>query len=109
MRVLLSRSSKNKLFNHLKKKYSVKSLKELSRILKIPFKTLNNWLYEKNRYLPLDVVPEKLGLKIIDKKPDNWGRIKGGQKTYQILIQKYGINEMKKTIKRRKSKFVKKR
>ncbi|MFH1307506.1 MAG: hypothetical protein ABIH72_01500 [archaeon] len=96
MRVLISKDSKLELFNFLKEKNNVFTKKELSKKLKISSSTLDKWFYNDYRYIPLNIVPEELKLKILDKKSDNWGKIKGGKKTYQILMKKYGINEIKK-------------
>ncbi len=100
MRVLLDSLSKFDLFDYLKRKNNVGSLKALSKKLNISFKTINNWKYDKNRYLPSNIIPKNLNLKILDKKPENWGKTKGGKKTYQIILRKYGKEE----IRRRQSK-----
>lgn len=96
MRILLSKSSKFKLFSYLKEKYNAKNLKDLSQKLRISANTLNQWLYNKKRYLSSDFIPKNLDLEIIDKKPDNWGNIKGGKRTYKVLIKKYGEEEIRK-------------
>lgn len=78
MRILLSKKSKLQLFNYLKKEHHVKSLRRLSNKIGIPFDTLKRWRYTKI-YLPDHIIPkENIVLEIIDKKPDNWGQIKGG-------------------------------
>lgn len=96
MRILLSEEEKITLFNYLKKKYKAKSLKELSQKLSVSFKTLQNWRYEKRRYLPSTIIPKNINLQLIDRKSDNWGQIKGGKETYKILIKKYGIEEIRR-------------
>ncbi len=93
MRILISKESKKILFNYLKNSNNSKSLHELSQKLRISFNTLNNWLYNKKKYIPKNIIPENLNLEIIDEKPDNWGQVKGGKKTYKIILEKYGKNE----------------
>ncbi len=98
MRVLLSRNSKKKLFRYLKEKTNSRNIHEISEKLSIPKSTLDNWFYDKKTSLPKYIIPRELLeiLEIIDEKPDNWGKIKGGKKTYQILISKYGTKEIKR-------------
>ena len=98
MRILLSEESKIKLFNFLKEKENCNSLKKLANLKNIPLKTLQSWLYEKGRYFPESFIPSEIknNLEIIDKKENNWGKIKGGEKTYQIILKKYGIEEIRK-------------
>tara|TARA_Y100000034_G_C6824905_1_gene371852 strand:- start:104 stop:1081 length:978 start_codon:yes stop_codon:yes gene_type:complete len=98
MRFLLSENSKKELFLFLKIKHKCQSLKELSSKLKIPAKTLSEWFYNKKRYIPEEMILKEIRnkLKILDKKENNWGNIKGGKKTYQIILEKYGKKEMKK-------------
>lgn len=33
---------------------------------------------------------------IIKIKPDSWGKIKGGKRTYKIIVERYGIDEIRK-------------
>lgn len=98
MRILLSKNSKELLFDYLLKIKNCSSLQDLSLKIKVPFKTLQNWKYENHRYLPESIVPEELipKLEIIDRREDNWGKIKGGKITYSIILKKYGIDEIKK-------------
>lgn len=98
MRILLSKSSKKLLFDFLKRKYECNSLKKLSSKLNISFKTLNEWAYNPQRYLPEKIILGEIrdNLNILDSQKENWGRIKGGKKTYKILIQKYGPEEIKR-------------
>ncbi len=102
MRFLLSIDSKKFLFIFLKKKYGCNSYNSLSVRLKISFRTLQNWMYDKSRYIPEKIIPEEIKskLNILDKQNDNWGASKGGKRVYKILVQKYGISE----IRRRQSK-----
>lgn len=79
MRILLSKKTKLRLLKILKQKYLSKSLKELSNKMDIPFKTVQNWIYTENKYLPDKIIPKEFDLEIIDKKPDNWGQIRGGK------------------------------
>src|SRR3989344_1122087 len=98
MRILLSENSKQFLFNSLKKEHECNSLKELSKYLNIPFKTINDWRYNKDRYIPDKIIPKIFldKLEILDKKEYNWGSIKGGKKTYRVIINKYGIEEIRR-------------
>lgn len=98
MRLLLSKTSRKELFDFLIKINHCNSLKELSIKLKIPFKSVQNWRYYSYKYLPDKIVPDSIkeGLEILDKQEENWGKIKGGKKTYQIIIKKYGKEEIKR-------------
>ncbi|MBS3090618.1 hypothetical protein J4433_02505 [Candidatus Pacearchaeota archaeon] len=96
MRILLSKTSRMRLFGYLKQKNKVETLSQLSQKLGIPFSTLDKWLHNPKRYVPREIIPSNLNLEIIDERPDNWGQIKGGQETYRVLVQKYGIKEIKK-------------
>jgi len=79
MRVLLSKKSNKRFFEFLKKEKSCKNLRELALRLKIPFKTLEKWRYQ-DLYIPEKIIPTNLKfLKIIYKREDNWGNIKGGK------------------------------
>ncbi len=96
MKFLLSPQSKKELFLLLKKRYSSYSIQELSTKIGISKKTLQGWFYKRKRYLPEEILDGfKDKLKIIDRKEDNWGQIKGGIKAYHILMKK-GINEVRK-------------
>ena len=54
---------------------------DLSKKTKFLKSTLDEWKYNPQRYIPLKVVPKEIigALKILDKKEDNWGSIKGGK------------------------------
>lgn len=98
MRILLSKDSKNKLLDFLKKENSCSSIKELAIKMNIRPRTLQNWIYEKDKYLPKKIIPLDIlkELEIIDEKEDNWGQIKAGKKTYNIIVKKYGIEEIRR-------------
>src|SRR3989344_368827 len=98
MRLLISPSSKKELFLILKKKYNCNSINELSKEIKISVKTLQTWFYDTKRTIPEFFINSNDldRLKIIDKRPDNWGNIKGGVNSYKINIKKYGIQTIKK-------------
>ena len=98
MRFLLSKNSRIVLFNFLIETNNCDSLKRLAIKLKLPFKTIQNWKYCNKRYIPENIIPEKIKtkLEILDKQEDNWGKIKGGKETYKVLIQKYGSEEIRK-------------
>ncbi len=98
MRVLLSKESKLKLLNFLKREYNCLSLNELSQKINIPKNTLDMWFYNSNRYIPEIFIPKNIKnqLSILDKQEDNWGRTKGGKKTYKIIVEKYGKEEIRK-------------
>ncbi len=102
MRILLSKESKKELYKYLKNLTNSNNIKELAKKLRVSKNTLDNWFYDKKAYISENKIPKQIinKLKIIDKKPDNWGSIKGGKKTYQIILKKYGIKE----IRRRQSK-----
>lgn len=77
MRVLLAKESKIRLLEYLKKVNNCNSITSLSKKLKIS----KDWFYKEHRYMPENVIPKELinKLKIIDKKSDKWGQIKGGK------------------------------
>lgn len=96
MRLLLDSKSRKIIFQHLREKYEVNSLIDLSKKMNISFRTLQNWLYVKERLIPEKFIPSEIRNKIIvlREESDNWGRIKGGKKTYRIIIEKYGKREI---------------
>ncbi len=97
MRLLLSVNSREQLFDHLKVVNNCKTLNELAIKLKIPFKTFQNWRYGLH-YIPDKIIPLNFinNLEILERKEENWGRVKGGKETYKVLIQKYGTQEIRK-------------
>lgn len=60
MRALLSKKSKKELYQYLKKKTDSKTLKELSKNLNIPSRTLEKWFYVESRYIPSIIIPKSL-------------------------------------------------
>ncbi len=98
MRVLLSKDSKKLLFDFIMCKNKCSSLRELSIKFNFSLGKLQNWRYNLNRYIPKKFILDEITgrLEILDKQEDNWGKIKGGKKTYEIIFRKYGINEIKK-------------
>tara|TARA_Y100000034_G_C6835377_1_gene377442 strand:+ start:197 stop:1183 length:987 start_codon:yes stop_codon:yes gene_type:complete len=98
MRFLLSKNSKKELARYLMKKHKCNSIKTLSAHLEVPITTFQEWIYDEKRYLPEKIIPQELvnKLEILDRKEDNWGRINGGKKTYQTIIKKYGLKEIKR-------------
>src|SRR3989344_1805236 len=113
MRILLSSQSRKVLFDYLKDKHEVSTLRELSIKMKIPFKTINHWHYDYKKYIPDKLIENYKGdLKILDKKPHNWGKIKGGkiggkkgnhkekrrigEKSIKVLQNKYGFKKLAK-------------
>lgn len=97
MRILLDKHSKECLLNFLKQKHSCENLKELSEKMNIPRNTLNGWMYNSKRYIPENFIPTEINDKLIilDKQKINWGQSKGGAKTYTIILEKYGLREIK--------------
>lgn len=98
MRILLSKSSKEKLFKFLKEKNNVNNLNQLSKKILISPNTLQKWFYFDKRYVPEKFIPDEIknNLEILDKRENNWGSIKGGKRTYQVILEKYGIKEIKR-------------
>ena len=92
MRVLINLEDKRKLFEYLKKINNVNSLRNLAPNMNVSKSTLDSWRYSNKTYFPLKIIPEDLykEITILDKKPDNWGNVKGGKKTYQLILKKYG-------------------
>lgn len=98
MRLLLDKSSKSKLFLSLKEKYNSNSILDLAEKLKVPPKTLEGWIYNKDRYVPDRVVysVNPNTLKILDSKEEGWGSKKGGRESYKSALKKYGKRGVKK-------------
>jgi hypothetical protein len=110
MRILLSKKMKLKLLEILKQKYRAKTLKKLSMKMKIPFKTVQNWIYTKKKYIPEKIIPKGITLEILDKQEDNWGAVKagkiGGKKNAELLIKKLGKEGYYKIMQERGKKAV---
>ncbi len=98
MKIQISGEDRKKLIQLLKEEFKCTTLKELSIKTKISLRTIQQWLYEPNYYIKKEIIPKNILPKIIiiDEKEDNWGKVKGGRKTYQILLRKYGYSEIKK-------------
>jgi hypothetical protein len=98
MRAKLSKNSRRKLFNYLKNKYKSKNLIELSKKMEIPKGTLDNWRYDLNYHIPKEIIPNEMfqNHEIISQEEDNWGQIKGGKKTFDIIVEKYGKEEIRR-------------
>ncbi len=98
MKILLSKESKKELLQSMKDRNNSKSLFDLAKKLGVSKNTLDNWFYNPKRYIPGGIIPSELlkKLKIVDKQEDNWGKVKGGKKTYKVILKKYGINEIKR-------------
>lgn len=97
MRLLLSKKSRKDLFKFLKNKYRANSLLELSYKMRIPYKSLKKWRYAE-LYLPSHIIPKGVNyLNILDKQPDNWGRVKGGKlggkRSQEVQKKKLGNEE----------------
>lgn len=98
MRVLLTIDSRKKVSDYLKIKNNCDSIRILSKKINIPTSTLQHWFCGKNKYIPEQIIPAELinKLEVTDRKEDNWGQIKGGKKTYQTLVKKYGLEEIRR-------------
>lgn len=98
MRILLSGQSKRDLCECLKKLHGAQNLEQLSRKMRMSRGALEKWFYNKGRYIPEDAIPTRFRrtAEIIDQQPDSWGRVKGGQKTFEIILKKYGSEEIMK-------------
>ncbi len=96
MRILLTSSAKKELFLLLKMKYNCFSIRQLSNEMNINLKTLQGWFYLKSRYIPESILTEFKNLKIIDKKEDKWGQVKGGNISYKNVVNKFGMEEIKR-------------
>src|SRR3989344_3032881 len=96
MRVLLKKADRLLLFNLLKRDLNCGSLYALSKEMGIPTRTLQNWIYRQDRTIPESIIPLALTEKILERKPDNWGSIKGGRATIRKIIEKYGVEEIKR-------------
>lgn len=98
MRILLSQESKKKLQSLLLAHYNVKTRHQPSAKINVSLGTLEKWFYNKEMYISENAIPAELihHFDILDKQDDNWGRIKGGQKTHQIILHKYGKQELQR-------------
>lgn len=98
MRILISKESKKELVDYLMKKHKCTSIKNLSLRMNVPLRTFQEWIYNGKRYVPEKIVPKEIvgEFNILDKKNENWGNVKGGKKTYQIILQKYGLDEIRR-------------
>jgi hypothetical protein len=98
MRLFLSQKSKKELYQYLKKSTKSRNIYELAKKLKISKKTLDDWFYNRERYIPENIIPEGFVYKIksSNRKPDNWGNVIGGEESYKTTIRKYGKKEIKK-------------
>ncbi|MAH03335.1 hypothetical protein CMI39_00955 [Candidatus Pacearchaeota archaeon] len=98
MRLLISKNSRRILFNFFKENYKSNSLSNLSKKMMISRNTLDEWRYNYKRYIPKKLIPKEIfkDLEILDKQNNNWGRAKGGKKTYKVLLKKYGSEEIRK-------------
>lgn len=97
MRILISKEDRKRLLQLLKEKYNCESVKLLSEKMKVSYPILEGWFYT-SQYISKENIPLEVlnKINILDEKDDNWGRVKGGKKTYQILVEKYGIQEIRK-------------
>src|SRR3990172_7137189 len=98
MRILISENSKQELLPLLLAHNNVKTRQQLSEKLRVPLGTLEKWFYNKSSYISEEFIPAELIrlLEVLDRQDDNWGRVKGGKKTYSIILDKYGKQEIRK-------------
>ncbi len=98
MRIKLSKQSKKELKDLLLKHHKASNMKELSRKLNISKNTLDNWFYNKKIRIPKEKIPSEIlsKLDILEAREDNWGQVKGGKKTYKIILKKYGKKEIRR-------------
>lgn len=108
MRIVFKKGKQKKFLEAVSASLNCQSYSELAFELKISPNTLKKWTYEKH-HLPKKIFDNIIirfpSLKIYKKeivkiKEKNWGQTLGGRKTYQIILKKYGLEE----IKRRQSK-----
>ncbi|MEK6824719.1 MAG: hypothetical protein AABX12_02860 [Nanoarchaeota archaeon] len=136
MRLVLTKESREDLFLLLKDKYNVRTFKGLANKMQIPNKTLQTWRLGE-RSIPSEIIPICVNsLTVLERKPDNWGMIKGGliggkrsvesmkrrlgkegyqkmkenigKKAMRALREKYGSNLAKRAIQGRINKRIKK-
>ena len=114
-RLIFERGEQRKFLETTKKVLKCKNYKELAKFLNIPLKTFENWLYEEQS-LPKNIfdkiVKNYPTLKsfrkfILEKRYRFWGQIKGGKKTFKIIIKKYGRKELQKRRSRGGKKGIK--
>ncbi len=78
--------------------------KQLLKLISTPKSTMNNWIHlgyliPKNKFdkiLYAYPILEEYKKHILETKPDFWGASKGGKKTYKTIIEKYGLEEIRK-------------
>jgi len=110
MRILLSNKSRIYLFEQLKIKYGVKKFTELANSMKVSLKTMQKWRLGE-RYIPNHIIPKEIkNLKIITRKEDNWGQIKGGQvggrKSVESQKKKLGEKRYSEMMSQRGTKII---
>lgn len=97
MRAILDKNSKRKLLDKMKEDNACRTLSQLSIKLGIKKKTLESWFYINKTTLPYKIAFPYINLiKIMGKKDDNWGQVLGGKKGYDSILNKYGIEKVKK-------------
>ncbi len=97
MRILLSSAERKSLYIQLKKKYGCSTVEELSKKVNLPTKTLDGWIYNRERYIPKDfILKEKIKVEIADEKEDGWWLKIGGENGRQAVLKKYGLEGVKK-------------
>ena len=89
MRLVLTKESREDLFLLLKDKYNVRTFKGLANKMQIPNKTLQTWRLGE-RSIPSEIIPICVNsLTVLERKPDNWGMIKGGANRRKKKCRKY--------------------
>lgn len=115
-RLIFEKGEQRRFLGTTKKILKCKNYNELAKFLNVPVKTFENWLYEEQS-LPKNIfdkiVKNYPTLKsfrkfIFEKRYRFWGQIKGGKKTFKILIKKYGKGELQKRRSRGGKKAIKK-
>ena len=86
MRILLNKKSRKFLFEYLKKQNSIKTYHLLAKKKEWSYSTMKKWRFSE-LYIPSNIIPKEIEnkLKIIDKKENNWGQIKGGIASAKVL------------------------
>lgn len=97
MRILISKEDRVELKRLLKEKYEVNTIDSLGNIMNLSKRLLKNWFYTKC-YVQKEKIPQDVlvKLKILEEREDNWGKSLGGKRTYQVIIKKYGIEEIRR-------------
>lgn len=104
MRLVFKENKQIEFLKDAIKTSNSKTIKHFSTSISVRYSTFKNWFHGK-RLLPKNIFDKILQLYpslkkyedyIIELKDDSWGAKLGGKKTYKIILNKYGLEEIRK-------------